>query len=61
SPGLADFPGGYKDVRGMMQGSYPIFRFKFVAPGERSGMAFDGLIYINDRYVLMPKPWRALQ
>ncbi|MFK7941082.1 MAG: hypothetical protein AB8B82_17010 [Roseovarius sp.] len=59
-PVLEDFPGGYGDVRGFLQGNYPIVRFKFVKPGESLGMAFDGLIWINDRYVLMPKPWRAL-
>ena len=61
APVLAEFPGGYKEIRGAMQGDFPIFRFKFVKPGERSGMAFDGLVYINDRYVLMPKPWRAME
>ncbi|MEO0369886.1 MAG: HdeA/HdeB family chaperone [Pseudomonadota bacterium] len=61
APILSEFPGGYKEVRGAMQGNFPIFRFKFVKPGERSGMAFDGLIYINNRYVLMPKPWRVLE
>lgn len=60
APALADFPGGYKEVRGALQGSFPIFRFKFVEPGEPQGMAFDGLIYINERYVLMPKPWRGM-
>lgn len=60
APVLEDFPGGYGDVRAYMQGNYPIVRFKFVKPGESLGMAFDGLIWINDRYVLMPKPWRAL-
>ena len=59
-PVLEDFPGGYGDVRGYLQGDYPIVRFKFVKPGESLGMAFDGLIYINNRWVLMPKPWRAL-
>lgn len=60
APVLQDFPGGYGEVRPYLQGDYPIVRFKFVKPGESLGMAFDGLIYINDRYVLMPKPWRAL-
>lgn len=59
-PVLQDFPGGYGDVRHLMQGNYPIVRFKFVKPGEQLGMAFDGLIFINGRWVLMPKPWRAL-
>ena len=60
-PVLEDFPGGYGDVRQYMQGNYPIARFKFVKPGESLGMAFDGLIYINDHWVLMPKPWHALR
>lgn len=60
APALADFPGGYKEVQGFLQGSHPIFRFKFVEPGEQLGMAFDGLIFINNRYVLMPKPWRVM-
>lgn len=59
-PVLEDFPGGYGEVRQYMQGEYPIVRFKFVKPGESLGMAFDGLVHINGRWVLMPKPWRAL-
>ena len=39
----------------------PIVRFKFVKQGETTGMAFDGLIYVNDRWVIMPKPWRVLK
>jgi hypothetical protein len=27
---------------------------------SRLGMAFDGLVHVNGRWVLMPKPWRAL-
>ncbi|WP_371226010.1 hypothetical protein [Roseovarius sp. 2305UL8-3] len=59
-PVLEDFPGGYGDVRPYLQGNFPIVRFKFVEPGETIGMAFDGLIHVNDRWVFMPKPWRAL-
>lgn len=59
-PVLEDFPGGYGEVRQYMQGDYPIVRFKFVKPGETLGLAFDGLIHVNGRWVLMPKPWRAL-
>ncbi len=58
---LRDFPGGYKDVLPYMQGDYPIVQFKFVRPGETTGFAFDGLIFINGHWVLMPKPWRGLR
>ena len=58
-PALAAFPGGYKDVLTHMKRGVPIVRFKFVKPGESLGMAFDGLVHVNGRWVLMPKPWRA--
>jgi len=57
---LSEFPGGYEQVRGQFVGDFPIVRFKFIEPGETSGMAFDGLIFVNDRWVFMPKPWRGL-
>lgn len=60
-PVLAEFPGGYKDVLQYLKIDVPIVRFKFVKPGETLGLAFDGLIYLDDRWVIMPKPWRALQ
>lgn len=56
----AEFPGGYGDVLPYMNGGFPIVRFKFVEPGATSGRAFDGLIFVNDHWVLMPKPWRSL-
>ena len=59
-PVLKDFPGGYGDVRQYLLGEHPIVRFKFVKPGESLGMAFDGLVHVHGRWVLMPKPWRAL-
>lgn len=58
---LRDFPGGYKEITRFFASDVPIVRFKFVKPGETVGMAFDGLIYVNSHWVLMPKPWRALQ
>ncbi len=59
-PVLEEFPGGYKDVLQYFKVDVPIVRFKFVKPGETLGFAFDGLMYVNDRWVIMPKPWQAL-
>ena len=53
----SQFPGGYADVVEQMQRDIPIVAFKFVAPGSSSGRAFDGLVYVNGRWVFMPKPW----
>ena len=60
-PVLREFPGGYDKVRPYMIGNHPIVRFKFVKQGESTGLAFDGLIHVNGHWVLMPKPWRALE
>lgn len=60
-PILKDFPGGYEVVRNHLKGRHPIVRFKFVRPGEKLGLAFDGLIFVNNRWVLLPKAYRALQ
>jgi hypothetical protein len=59
-PVLDDFPGGYRDVLRYIVADVPIGRFKFVKPGATLGLAFDGLIFVNDRWVFMPKPWRGL-
>lgn len=59
-PVADEFPGGYDDVVPFIVGDVPIGRFKFVEQGETLGLAFDGLIFVNDHWVLMPKPWRML-
>lgn len=55
-----EFPGGYKKVADKLQAGITLYRFKFVKPGEDLGMAFDGLVYVNGHWVIIPKPWRAL-
>ncbi|AXI46825.1 hypothetical protein C1J03_12800 [Sulfitobacter sp. SK012] len=57
---LREFPGGYKDVLQYFRADVPIVRFKFVTKGETLGLAFDGLVFVNERWVIMPKPWRSL-
>lgn len=59
-PELEEFPGGYRQVLDFLQPGVPIARFRFVAPGATLGMSFDGLVYVNRRWVFIPKPWRAL-
>jgi hypothetical protein len=51
------FPGGYERVISQMKLDIPIVAFKFVQPGSSSGLAFDGLVYVTGRWVIMPKPW----
>ena len=35
--------------------------WKFIAPGARLGMAYDGLVRVDRRWVWIPKPWKALR
>lgn len=53
-------PGGYQKVKQWLKPGLPIVRFKFVEKGETLGMAYDGLYYVNERWVLMSNPWRNM-
>lgn len=55
------FPGGYREVAEYLQPGRVWARWKFVRPGERLGMAFDGLVWIDDHWAWFPKPWRAVR
>lgn len=56
----AEFPGGYKRVAHRFKPGLTVYRWKFVKPGETSGMAYDGLIYLGDHWAWFPKPWRVV-
>jgi hypothetical protein len=56
----ADFPGGYKRVADKYKPGLTVYRWKYTKPGEKLGMAFDGLIYVNNHWAWFPKPWRIL-
>jgi len=55
------FPGGYKHIINKIEPGHIIYRFKFVKPGKNIGMAFDGLVKVNGRWVIFPKPWRIFR
>lgn len=56
-----EFPGGYAKLGDKLQPGVTLFRFKFVKPGETTGMAFDGLAFVNGHWRIFPKPWRAAE
>lgn len=58
-PVANEFPGGYAQVAADLMRGLPIVRFRYVEPGKTSGMAFDGLVHVNGRWVLIPAPWRV--
>ena len=55
-----DFPGGYAKVATHLVGSATLYRFRFVEPGQEQGNAYDGLVFVNGHWELIPKPWRGL-
>lgn len=54
------FPGGYQVAAPHFKPGLTFYFFKFVVPGQELGFAWDGLVYVNGRWVLFPKPWRVL-
>ena len=54
------FPGGYADIAHLLVPGIVWAHWKYVEPGNMSGMAYDGLAYIRDRWAFFPKPFRAL-
>jgi hypothetical protein len=54
------FPGGYRKIAHLLQPDIVVVAFKLVAPGESLGMAYDGLVKLDDRWAWFPKPWRVL-
>ena len=56
----AEFPGGWQRIAPHLQPGLTFYRWKFTKPGERQGMAYDGLVWVDGRFVWFPKPWRAL-
>lgn len=54
------FPGGYRDVIPQLTDGFVWSVWELVAPGASAGLAFDGLVAIDDRFAWFPKPWRLL-
>ena len=54
------FPGGFSMVRHTMRPGLVWLCWKFVKPGSRLGMAFDGLVRVDDHWAWFPKSWRVL-
>lgn len=56
----SQFPGGYKKIADKLKPGLTFYRFKFVQPGDKHGMAYDGLVFVNGHWVMVSKPYRAL-
>ncbi|MBD1924415.1 hypothetical protein H6F77_25580 [Microcoleus sp. FACHB-831] len=54
------FPGGYQQIVHYLLPDKIWLTWKYVKPGESSGMAYDGLVWLEDRFAWFPKPWKIL-
>lgn len=59
----SEFPGGMLSLASTdnLKPNQTIYAFKFVKPGESSGMAYEGLTHVNGNWRLFPKPWRFME
>lgn len=55
------FPGGYRRIVEMLVPGRVWVAWKYVRPGSATGMAFDGLVFLDDHWAWFPKPWRGLR
>lgn len=54
-----EFPGGYSRIAHLLVPDQVWCRFKVISPGADSAIAYDGLVWREDRWAWFPKPWRA--
>jgi hypothetical protein len=57
----SELPGGYSAQARHFRPETKFYGFKYVAPGESSGMSYDGLFQIDNRWYFLPKAWRAFR
>ncbi|NJP35850.1 hypothetical protein [Micromonospora thermarum] len=56
----ANLAGGYEKVAPHIRPGLILCDWEYTRPGESYGMAYNGLAYVNQRWVFTPKPWRVL-
>jgi hypothetical protein len=56
----ARFPEGYRAIAGSLAPDRVWIVWRFREPSSNAGVRFDGLVAIDDRWIWLPKPYRAL-
>lgn len=54
------FPASYKKIAAQLRPGLTIYQWKFTAPSIPVPKVYDGLIFVNQHWVWMPRPWRVL-
>lgn len=53
------FPAGYRGVTPYLRPDRVWLAWKYCAPGSSTGLAFDGLVHVGDRWVWFPKVYHV--
>ncbi len=54
------FPSGYRAIALLLVPRRVWVAWKFIAPGKSAGIAYDGLVWLDDHWAWFPKPYHAL-
>jgi hypothetical protein len=54
------FPGGYRSIAGWMQPERVWVCWSYRRPQQHSGVSYDGLVWLGNRWLWCPKPYRAI-
>ena len=54
------FPGGYRALAPYLVPNRIWFVWRYIRPGDKSGMRYDGVVMLDDRWVWFPKAYRVL-
>lgn len=54
------FPQGYREIAGWLEPGRVWLRWRYRRPESTTGVAYDGLAWVGDRWVWCPKPYRIL-
>ena len=61
NPASRQHKGGYRHVAHALRPQMHWVSWKFVEPGARFGMSYDGLVRVtDDRFAWFPQPWHIL-
>ncbi len=52
------FPRGYRRITDKMVPDVPWVSWRFYAPDQSSATKYDGLVWLGDRFIWFPKPYR---
>jgi hypothetical protein len=53
------FPSGYRAGATHLRSGLRLYAWGFARPGRAPGVVFDGLYRLGERWIAVPRPWRA--